>query len=152
MSIGCMFTHTRSLSHISPLPLRTVAQPVAAVTMTDSSHSDSAPVSDVKEKDLESGQAAAQKDSLDERHGSVTPGYEVAKTRHLQNAVPPLRFLSKGEEWLDGKLGIETQGIDRIPEEAKRPPSIWNTFFMWWSMTCHVGTVRSNSFLPSINH
>ncbi len=120
--------------------------------MTDSSHSDSTPASVVKEKDLESGQTAAQKDSLDDRHGSVTPVYEVARTRHLQSAVAPLRFLSKGEEWLDEKMGIETQGIDRIPEEAKRPPSIWNTFFMWWSMTCHVGTVCANSFLKYNDH
>ena len=38
-------------------------------------------------------------------------------------------------------MGIETQGIDRIPEEQKRPPSILNTFFLWWSLTCHVGTM-----------
>jgi hypothetical protein len=38
-------------------------------------------------------------------------------------------------------MGIETQGIDRIHEEDKRPPSIINVFFLWWSLTCHVGTL-----------
>lgn len=91
--------------------------------------------SPIKEKDVESNKIPV--DNSEEshiRHGSVTPVYEVARARHLQNAIAPLRFLSKGEEWLDHKLGIETQGIDRIPEEEKKPPSIWNTFFMWWSM------------------
>jgi hypothetical protein len=96
---------------------------------------DSNTPSATKEKDLESGTVPV--DSSDDspvRHGSVTPVYEIARTRHLQDAVAPLRFLSKGEEWLDRKMGIETQGIDRIPEEEKVPPSLINTFFMWWSM------------------
>jgi purine-cytosine permease-like protein len=38
-------------------------------------------------------------------------------------------------------MGIETQGIDRIHEEDKKPPSIINAFFLWWSLTCHVGTL-----------
>jgi NCS1 nucleoside transporter family len=73
--------------------------------------------------------------------GSVTPAYEIARARDIQNSIAPLRFLSRGELWLDEKLHIETQGIDRIPEEMKRPPHLMNTFFMWFSMTCHVGTL-----------
>ncbi len=75
----------------------------------------------------------------DDRLGSVHE--EIARARQIQNAIAPLRVLRQGEEWLDAKLGIETQGIDRIPEEAKRPPSIINTFFIWWSVTVHVGTL-----------
>ena len=75
----------------------------------------------------------------DVRVGSVDN--EVARTRAIQNGFAPLRFLNQGEQWLDEKMGIETQGIDRIPEEEKRPPSIINTFFLWWSMTMHVGTL-----------
>jgi NCS1 nucleoside transporter family len=75
------------------------------------------------------------------RQGSVTPAQEIARVAHLQNRFAPLRWLNKGELWLDAKMGIETQGIDRIPEEEKRPPSTLNIFFMWWSMTCHVGTL-----------
>ena len=75
----------------------------------------------------------------DVRVGSVDD--EIAPTRAIQNKIAPLRFLRQSEEWLDAKLGIETQGIDRIAEEDKRPPSIINTFFLWWSMTMHVGTL-----------
>ena len=71
--------------------------------------------------------------------GSVTD--EVARARAIQNGLAPLRFLRRGEEWLDEKLGIETQGVDRIPEDEKQPPHIVNSFFMWWSMNCHVGTL-----------
>ena len=74
-----------------------------------------------------------------DRLGSVEE--EVSRARQIQNGFAPLRILRQGEEWLDAKLGIETQGIDRIPEEKKRPPSIINTFFIWWSVTVHVGTL-----------
>ncbi|KAI0998197.1 hypothetical protein K3495_g9996 [Podosphaera aphanis] len=49
--------------------------------------------------------------------------------------------LQRGEAWLDRKLGIETQGADRIREEDKQPPSVLNMFLMWWSLTCHVGAL-----------
>ena len=66
---------------------------------------------------------------------------EVIRARELQQQSGILRSLRGGEEWLDKKMGIETQGIDRIHEEDKRPPSIINVFFLWWSLTCHVGTL-----------
>jgi hypothetical protein len=66
---------------------------------------------------------------------------EAIRARDLQQKKGILRKLRQGEEWLDAKMGIETQGVDRIREEDKRPPSILNVFFMWWSVTCHVGTL-----------
>jgi hypothetical protein len=66
---------------------------------------------------------------------------EQIRARELQRKKGFLRKMRRGEEWLDEKMGIETQGIDRIHEEDKRPPSILNVFFLWWSLTCHVGTV-----------
>lgn len=76
---------------------------------------------------------------VDTRHGSIVE--EIARSRAIQNSIKPLRYMRQGEEWLDAKMGVETQGIDRIPEEEKKPPSIFNSFFMWWSMTCHLGTL-----------
>ena len=104
------------------------------------------------EKDLEYGSSKeAHTGVMDDKslpayddnmhHGSVTNPAEVEKARHIQNAWAPFRYMSMGEQWLDDKLGVETQGIDRIPEEEKRPPSLINVFFIWWSMTCHVGTL-----------
>ena len=66
---------------------------------------------------------------------------EIERARTIQTTIGPLRVLRQSEIWLDSKLGIETQGIDRIPEENKRPPSIINIFLLWWSMTLHVGTL-----------
>jgi hypothetical protein len=66
---------------------------------------------------------------------------EVIRARELQQRSGILRRMRAGEDWLDKKMGIETQGIDRIHEEDKRPPSILNVFFLWWSLTCHVGTL-----------
>jgi len=58
----------------------------------------------------------------------VEEGYinEVKRSKELQHNIPVFRYLRAGEEWLDRKMGVELQGIDRIPEEKKNPPSIWN--------------------------
>ncbi|KAI9666094.1 MAG: hypothetical protein M1821_004029 [Bathelium mastoideum] len=66
---------------------------------------------------------------------------EVIVARELQHRNTLLHTLRRGEEWLDAKVGIETRGIDRIPDEERRPPSIWNIFFLWWSMNVHVGVL-----------
>ncbi len=103
------------------------------------------------EKDIEAGsgfdsgngkaplEAVTDKTYVDTRHGSIVD--EVARSRNIQSSFAPFRVMRQGEDWLDAKMGIETQGIDRIPEEDKRPPSILNSFFIWFSMTCHVGTL-----------
>jgi hypothetical protein len=97
----------------------------------------------MQEKDVEAGvtpvKEVTDKTYVDSRHGSIVD--EIARSRAIQNSIKPLRYLRQGEEWLDAKMGVETRGIDRVPEEDKRPPSIWNSFFMWWSMTCHLGTL-----------
>ena len=90
------------------------------------------------EKDLEAAEATKGPVANDY---DVTPVDEIARTRHIQQHIGPLRMLRRGEEWLDEKMGIELQGVDRIPEDKKRPPSILNAFFLWWSLTCHVGTL-----------
>ena len=57
---------------------------------------------------------------------------EEIRAKELQSRSGILRLMHKGEEWLDEKLGgIETRGINRIPEAEKQPPSTLNIFFMW---------------------
>jgi hypothetical protein len=97
----------------------------------------------LQEKDIEAGVTPVKEVTgntyVDSRHGSIVD--EIARSRAIQNSIKPLRYMRQGEEWLDAKMGVETRGIDRVPEEDKTPPSIWNSFFMWWSMTCHLGTL-----------
>jgi Permease for cytosine/purines, uracil, thiamine, allantoin len=104
---------------------------------------DTTPSSNSYEKDVEAG--VKEKTTFDGqdglRHGSVVPEGEVIAARKIQHSFAPFRLLNKGEAWLDEKMGVETQGIDRIPEEEKQPPSIWNIFLIWFSMTLHVGTL-----------
>lgn len=69
------------------------------------------------------------------------PEEEIGVTRRIQNRYGFLRQLRKGEEFIDKYVGIETKGIDRIAEEDKRPPSIWNVFLLWWSLNVHVGVI-----------
>jgi len=75
---------------------------------------------------------------------------EIILARELQQRNSFLGRLRRGEEWLDEKMGIETQGIDRIHEEDKQPPSLINVFFLWWSMTCHVGTLPIGLLGPEV--
>ena len=66
---------------------------------------------------------------------------EIRRTKDIQSNVGFLRKLRKGEEWMDAKMGVEAQGIDRVPEEEKQPPSMWNIFLFWWSLNVHVGVL-----------
>lgn len=115
--------------------------------MSDSVHGDRADLKhahDIKHPhnhDLESGSDKEFKGEHPVAPDTETGSQEVIIARDLQQKTGILRTMRRGEEWLDEKMGIETQGIDRIHEEDKQPPSILNVFLLWWSMTCHVGTV-----------
>jgi hypothetical protein len=74
-------------------------------------------VKDGKDADLEAGGHSFLETSDSE---------EIILARELQKRSGILRKLRESEEWLDAKVGIETQGIDRIHEEDKRPPSTAN--------------------------
>lgn len=113
--------------------------------MSDFVHGEQADVRkshDVKHPhDLESGSDTKEMGGHGGFVSDVDDGaIEPVKAKELrQRGV--LAKLRHGEEWLDEKMGVETQGIDRIKEEDKQPPSILNVFFLWFSVTCHVGTL-----------
>lgn len=91
-------------------------------------------------KDIEAGKRAyAITEPVEGSSSAVTN--EVSDVFELQQRKGFFRSLRRGEDWLDNKLGIETRGIDRIPEEEKQPPSSWNMFLFWWSLNVHVGVV-----------
>ena len=90
-----------------------------------------------KEKhDIEA--AAPPYDTVNLEDGSID---EIRRAREIQDRTGVFRSLRRAEEWLDSKVGIELQGIDRIPEEKKQPPSLWNIFLLWWSLNVHVGVI-----------
>ncbi|MCJ1287648.1 hypothetical protein MMC26_007000 [Xylographa opegraphella] len=93
---------------------------------------------DPEKSDLEAHTKVADVTALD---GDQSNAAEVAKVRDIQQQNRVVRSMRHAEEWLDRKMGIELQGIDRIPEEEKRPPSIINIFLLWWSLNVHVGVV-----------
>lgn len=75
--------------------------------------------------------------SRDEEYG--TPEGETSHAAHLgrgelevihireSNAL--LRTLQAAEAWMDEKVGIETIGAERVPEDRRRPPRIANVSF-----------------------
>jgi len=95
--------------------------------------------------DVENGkQAYATTEPLDGFEGSGSnskTAHEVGNVIELQDNKGFFKTLKKGEDWLDTKLGIETRGVDRIPDEEKQPPSSWNMFLLWWSLNVHVGVI-----------
>jgi hypothetical protein len=110
--------------------------------MSDFVHGDQSDRKHPHEHDLEAG--SSDKDIKVEgivTDDTETASAEVIKARQIRENVGILRKMRRGEEWLDEKMGVETQGVDRIHEEDKKPPSILNVFFLWWSLTCHVGTI-----------
>ncbi|UZJ55760.1 hypothetical protein CBS101457_005080 [Exobasidium rhododendri] len=94
------------------------------------------------EKDLEAG---SEKEYLPQtevtNHVPFVPEEEISATRAIQNRFKVLGTLQKGEDFIDRYVGIEKQGIDRISEEDKQPPSMWNIFLLWWSLNVHVGVI-----------
>ncbi|KAI9710073.1 MAG: hypothetical protein M1828_002220 [Chrysothrix sp. TS-e1954] len=96
------------------------------------------PVTDAMEKDLEASKLPCVEKSSDVASGAAD---EIARARKVQRQTGVLRKMRQGEEWLDRKLGIELQGIDRIPEDEKRPPPVINIFLFWFSLNCHIGVV-----------
>jgi hypothetical protein len=77
-------------------------------------------MSDIEKHDIETSKGPAAD------HDAEVGTVEAVKARRLQNESTFFRKLRFGEEWLDAKMGIEMQGIDRIPDEEKQPPSTWN--------------------------
>lgn len=73
---------------------------------------------------------------------------KIQDKQHMADSNGLLGRLQRMESWLDQKMGIETQGIDRILEEDKVPPSVINMFLMWWSLTCHVGALPMGMLGP----
>src|ERR1700761_229404 len=111
-------------------------------------------MSDIEKQDL------GVKGADVERTTSTAEGNveEIKRAREIQSSNVVLRKLKQGEAWMDEKMGGETQGIDRVLEENKDPPSILNVimstplkkthllifmqiFLLWWSLNVHVGVV-----------
>lgn len=95
----------------------------------------------IEKRDLESGPPTPEGIVQTDIEASRTIVLTTDRVHELQARWAILRYLNAFESWLDRKLGVETQGVDRIPEEEKRPPSVWNIFLMWWSLNIHVGVL-----------
>ncbi|KAF7195644.1 Purine-cytosine permease fcyB [Pseudocercospora fuligena] len=67
--------------------------------------------------------------SIDDSHETPAPGD--------QRPYRGLRHLQDFEQWLQDKANIETQGIKRVAEDERRPPSTWNIFLLWASFNVH---------------
>ncbi|KAK0756037.1 hypothetical protein N5P37_011410 [Trichoderma harzianum] len=95
----------------------------------------------IEKRDLGSGPPTPEGNIQSDVEAGQTIVLSADRVHKLQARWAILRYLNAFESWLDRRLGVETQGVDRIPEEEKRPPSVWNIFLMWWSLNIHVGVL-----------
>lgn len=102
----------------------------------------------IEKRDLESGSPTPEGVIQSDVEAAQTIILKTDRVNELQTRVAVLRYLNAFESWLDRTLGVETQGVDRIPEEEKRPPSVWNIFLMWWSLNIHVGVLPLGLLAP----
>jgi hypothetical protein len=99
---------------------------------------------DHEKHDIEAGKNPSVEDTTKVDVGNIE---EVKRTKELQTKSAFFRKLRAGEEWLDAKMGIELQGVDRIPDEQKQPPSIWNVSPLEFSAFVKSSANNRRSFL-----
>lgn len=104
-----------------PVPTEAAAVPAPDEHKTPSLNEKGVAFEDTKEGEGHKGDLEAGSPRGYYETGSDSE--EIIVARELQQRTGFLRSLRQGEEWLDAKIGIETQGIDRIHEEDKKPPS-----------------------------
>jgi hypothetical protein len=92
--------------------------------------------------DVESGHV-----SLDANVGYVD---EVPRYQVIQQRFGPLRHLGHFERQMDKRLGVESQGIDRIREDERKPPSLLNAVLMWYSLNLHVASLPVGFLGPEL--
>jgi hypothetical protein len=93
-------------------------------------------MSDLEKHDLEGlkGPGVEKVSSISAEDAAAA---EILRARQLQGSNKILRGMKQGEEWLDAKMGIESQGIDRVLEENKEPPSTLNVSILPTAVNHH---------------
>ncbi|KAH8892156.1 hypothetical protein GQ53DRAFT_647181 [Thozetella sp. PMI_491] len=86
-------------------------------------------------------EAKAAESKTSDSVGSRGFTQEIPRYRTIREKIPPLRYLGRLENWLERLANVETQGIDRIPDEERKPPSLLNAFLMWFSFNGHIASV-----------
>ena len=82
-------------------------------------------------------------------HHPLSP-VTTASQGQMKKLPGPFRRLQQLESWMDTKIGIEVQGIERIPEEQKQPPPRRNLFLLWGSLNMHVGVITLGLLGPEL--
>ncbi|KUJ17252.1 nucleoside transporter [Mollisia scopiformis] len=78
----------------------------------------------------------------------ATRGRGELEVMEMRQRISILRKLNAAEAWLDKGFGIETTGADRLPEDQRQPPSIFNMIFLWFSMNMTPGLITMGLLGP----
>ncbi|OAQ59236.1 nucleoside transporter [Pochonia chlamydosporia 170] len=71
---------------------------------------------------------------LEEPSGRHSDDYGNAKIDAIQQRNPALRFLANLESRIDRFAKFEAMGVERVPEDQRKPPQILNMIFFWFSV------------------
>ncbi|PYI10925.1 hypothetical protein BO78DRAFT_304288 [Aspergillus sclerotiicarbonarius CBS 121057] len=76
-------------------------------------------------------------------HEGPVPAHDPEELRiqHLQQGNRLLWSLRQAETWMDRKLGVEGMGIERVPDDQRRPPEMLNMMFFWFSALLAPGLI-----------
>lgn len=81
------------------------------------------------EKDV-SVSVARPSRSRDEENGETLHTTRLGKGElevvHIRESNAVLRKLQAAEAWMDKKLGVESIGAERVPEDQRKPPRVVN--------------------------
>ncbi|KAJ9496957.1 hypothetical protein H2202_007429 [Exophiala xenobiotica] len=84
----------------------------------------------------------------------VVPGsleeQQKTKVESIRERFAVLRFAHGIEIFLDKKVGMETQGIDRMAEDERRNPPMWNVFVLWCGSNICVQTLPFGVLGPEL--
>ncbi|KAE8375250.1 permease for cytosine/purines, uracil, thiamine, allantoin-domain-containing protein [Aspergillus bertholletiae] len=77
--------------------------------------------------------------SLASRMGRTHAAVDLSDPREKHIRPSPegnglLRSLRNVETWVDRRLGVEVMGIERVPEDQRRPPQKLNMILFWFSV------------------
>jgi hypothetical protein len=100
----------------------------------------------MEKTDIEASKSLATEDvalaSVEEQHRT--------KVESIRERFAVLRFAHGVETFLDKKVGMETQGLDRMPEDERRPPAMWNVFMLWCGANICVQTLPFGVLGPEL--
>jgi hypothetical protein len=91
----------------------------------------SARVEDVEKNDDTLGQASSSHDGLEDVSRQEPCDYGNVRIDSIRQKNRVLRFLANLESRIDRFANFEAMGVERVPEDQRKPPQMLNVGIYW---------------------